>query len=350
VKKVSLSELIVWILIFFVIFIVFYYARKTFVSLVLSAAFSYILSPMVKFFEVRGIKRSYTVGILYLSFGVLFLGIVFFIIKIASFDIESFINNWPSYYSQFENIITSFVTKTEKIFPIISQLKIKEKILGFLITLPVFLIEYIPYLVFLFIVPFISFFILLKGNKMLDMIVSNVNSRYVELIFYIVSRIDKTLGNYLRGILTEAFVIFIIAFFGLFLMKIEYFSILAFLSGISPVVPYLGAFVAGVLSAIFAYIQYSDVYVVFKVLLFFIGIRFFDDWFLQPYIMKKNVNINPAVVVLSLMAGGEIAGFWGVVFAVPVVCILREIIVILIEVRKKDSKNNEFEIISVPYT
>jgi predicted PurR-regulated permease PerM len=104
-------------------------------------------------------------------------------------------------------------------------------------------------------------------------------------------------------------------------MRIEYFSILAFLSGISPVVPYLGAFVAGVLSAIFAYIQYSDVYVVLKVLLFFIGIRFFDDWFLQPYIMKKNVNINPAVVVLSLMAGGEIAGFWGVVFAVPVVCI-----------------------------
>jgi len=318
-------------------------------AIFLSAAFSYILSPIVKFFEVRGIKRSYTVVIMYLAGSIFFIFFVFFIIKIASFDIESFINNWPSYYSNFEEIIKSFISKIEKVFPIISQFNIADKILSFLIELPIYLINYIPYGIFIFIIPFISFFMLMSGAKMFDNVITKVNPRYIEIIFYMVSRIDKTLGRYLRAILSEATVIFIIAFFGLLIMNIKYFSILAFLAGISPIVPYLGAIVAGLVSAIFAYVQYGDIYVVLKVVVFFIAIRFFDDWFLQPYIMKKNVDMNPALVVLALMAGGEIAGFWGVIFAVPVLCIIREIVFILIELQTENFFDKSYKVY-VPYT
>ncbi|MEF3279705.1 MAG: AI-2E family transporter [Elusimicrobiota bacterium] len=352
-KNISFKEIIFPGAVLFLILIVFYFARKTFFTLLLSVAFSYLLNPVVRFFEVRGIKRIYTVSLMYAVVGLLFTVFVIIVFNLASVDVESFINNWPVYYSKFENIFTSMVKKTVAIFPFLAQFKLNERILNFLALIPGYIISFLPSLMMAFIIPFVSFFILIKGDNLLDILVDHIPSRYVEIVFHIVSRIDDSLGNYLRGIMTEAFILFIISFFGLFFIGIDYFSIIAIIVGLSSIVPYLGAFVGAVVSSIIAYLQYNEIYSVLKVILFFITIRFIDDWFLQPYIMKRNVNISPAVVVLSLMAGGEIAGFWGVVFAVPVVCILREVIAITIELHETEFRwkpQPEVSKINIPYT
>lgn len=351
--KVSLKELVFPTIIIFFIILIFYFARKTFFTLILSIAFSYLLNPLVRFFEVRGIKRIYTVSIFYLSVGILFMFLGLIIVKIARFDVDSFFNNWPFYYSKFENIFTTLVSRMISIFPFLSQFKFEEKILNFLVLVPNYVLSFVPYTIFLFIIPFVSFFILIKGSDLLDVIVEHIPSRYVEIIYHVISRIDNTLGNYLRGIITEAFIVFLLAFFGLFFININYFSILAVIVGFSSIVPYLGAFVGVVISSTIAYLQYGNVYVVLKVVILFGIIRFIDDWFLQPYIIKKSININPAFVVLALMAGGEIAGFWGVVFALPIVCIIREIVNIIIELYKTEfmwKPQPKTVKIEIPYT
>lgn len=347
------KALILPFIIFLCFVLIFYYAKKTFFTLILSIAFSYLLNPVIRFFEVRGIKRVYIVSMIYLTIGILFLSLIIIISNLASIDITLFINNWPDYYARFESIFTSIVKKMIKVFPFLSQLKLDEKILGFLVLIPSYVISFLPSLMFVFIIPFISFFILIKGDEILDFISNNIPSRYVETLYHIISRIDFSLGSYIRGVLTDAFVIFLISFFGLFIMGINYFSIIAVIVGISAIIPYLGAFVGAFVSSIMAYLQYNEIYAVVKVIIFFVGIRFFDDWFLQPYIMNKNINLNPAVVVLSIMAGGEIAGIWGVIFAVPLVCILRELISIAFELQKsKLWERTEPEIvkINIPYT
>ncbi|MCX7905380.1 MAG: AI-2E family transporter [Elusimicrobiales bacterium] len=326
----------IYIPLFFVLlfFIVFYFARKTFMVVILSISFSYLLNPIVKFFEVRGIKRSYVVGMLYICSGTFFLILAFLVFDIARFDIDSFFNQWPIYYNKISIILDNFFSKLAKEFPFILQFNIRDKLLNYLTEVPVYLMSIIPYFMILFIVPFISFFILIKGTRILDILVENIPSRYVEVVFHIVSRVDHSLGNYLRGIITDALILSFIAFFGLFFMNINYYSVIAMLVGISCLVPYVGAFVGAFVSCIIAFLQYGTFYSVLKVLLFFVFLRFIDDWFIQPYIIQKSVNLNPAVVVLALMAGGEIAGFWGVVFAVPFVCIIREFLYIAFEIHK----------------
>ncbi len=341
------------LLILLILFLIFYYARKTFFTLILSIVFSYLLNPVIKFFEVRGIKRIYTVSTIYILFGAIISILIIVIINLASIDINSFINSWPSYYMKFENFTISFINKIIAFFPILEKFKIEEKILSFISSIPSFVISFIPSLVILFIIPFVSFFILSKGDKIIENIAGNLPSKYVETFYYIISRIDFNLGSYLRGIMSEAFILFTISFFGLFLLNIDYFSIIAAIVGISSLVPYLGAITGATVSSIIAYLQYNNIYAVIKVVLFFISIRFIDDWFLQPYIMKKAVNLNPAIVVLSLMAGGEIAGFWGVIFAVPLTCIIREMLHITLELYRNELRiKEEAQLIKIetPYT
>ena len=58
-----------------------------------------------------------------------------------------------------------------------------------------------------------------------------------------------------------------------------------------------------------------------------------DNHFLSPNVMKRTVQIHPVTVMLSLLAGGTLAGFWGVLLAVPAVAVAKLVLGHLWETR-----------------
>ena len=320
---------------------------------ILSAALAYILNPVIKYFEVRGIKRLYAVIGLYLTVGVLIFIIVYLLFYFLSFEIESFQLSWPAYADRIQQFVLNLNLKLVKNYPFLEGLKLTEKLAHVLEVIPQFLLTLLPILTLLFVVPFITFFMLLGGSDILDYLIDHVPSRHAEIILHIASRIDASLGNYLRGILTEALIIFLIAFTGLLMMDLNYSAFIAILIGFSSLVPYAGAIIGAVVSSIVAYLQFGTTLPIIKILIFFTGIRFLDDWFLQPYIMKKAVKLNPAIVLFALLAGWELDGIWGVIFSIPVTCVIKEIIQIAVELQETEFRwkpKAEPTRISIPYT
>jgi len=328
-------------------------AKSAIFPFILSAAMAYILSPIIKYFEVRGIKRSYAVVGLYVGAGALIFIVVYLLLHFLSFELESLQQSWPSYAERIQHFVTSLNSRLVKNYPFMASLRMDQKLDHLLELVPQFLLSLLPMMTLLFIVPFITFFMLIGGSAIIDYMLDHMPSRHAEITMHIASRIDASLGNYLRGILTEAFIIFLIAFTGLLMIDLNYAAVIAILIGISSLVPYLGAIVGAVLSSIVAYLQFGAILPIIKILAFFTGIRFFDDWFLQPYIMKKAVKLNPAIILLALMAGGEIGGIWGVIFSIPVTCIIKEILHIAVELQETEFRwkpKPEPTRISIPYT
>ncbi|OGR74908.1 MAG: hypothetical protein A2X32_02395 [Elusimicrobia bacterium GWC2_64_44] len=328
-------------------------AKGALFPFVLSAALAYVLNPLISYFEVRGFKRSYAVAALYITAGaVVFLG-VWLLFHFLSSELQDLQRTWPTYAERLQAYVTNLNARLVKTYPVLAKIGLEARLQHLLELVPQLLLSLLPALTLLFIVPFITFFMLIGGSGIIDYLLDHLPARHSELILHITSRIDGSLGNYLRGILTEAFVIFLIAFTGLMLLGLNYAAVIAVLIGISSLVPYLGAMVGAVLSSIVAYLQFGTLLPIIKILAFFTGIRFFDDWFLQPYIMKKAVDLNPAVILLALMAGGEIAGIWGIVFSIPVTCILKEVLQIAIELQETEFRwkpKPEPTRISIPYT
>ncbi|HBE87609.1 MAG TPA: hypothetical protein DDW67_00500 [Elusimicrobia bacterium] len=321
--------------------------------LILSAALAYLLNPLVRYFEVRGIKRLYAVVGLYVAAGAILATVIYLVAYLLSFELESLQETWPLYARQSEAFVSNLNTKLVTSYPMLADLNLPGKAAGMLEAVPAFILGLLPMLSLLFLVPFITFFILLGGSGIIDYLLDHIPSRHSEIVLHVTSRIDESLGNYLRGILTEAFIIFLIAFSGLVLLGINYSSAIAIIIGFSSLVPYLGAFVGAALASVVAYFQFGTFLAVFNVLMLFAGIRFFDDWFLQPYIMKRAVKLNPAVIVFALMAGWELGGIWGVVFSIPVTCIVKETLAIGIELQETEFQWKpapEPTRISIPYT
>jgi len=328
-------------------------AKGALLPFVLSAALAYVLNPFVNYFVVRGIKRSYVVAALYIGVGAAVCAALYIVVHLISPQMFDLQQSWPEYVDKIQNIIYSTDVKLTGKYPFLSQLHLDQKIIPVLSALPQYVLGMFPALSLIFVVPFITFFMLIGGPSLIDYILDHIPAQKTELALHIVSRINSSLGNYISGILTEAFMLFLIAFLGLSLLGLNYSAVIAVLIGFSSLIPYLGALVGAVAASIVAYLQFGSLAAVARVLLFFVCLRFFDDWFLQPYIMKRAVKLNPAVILLALMAGWEIGGFWGVVFSIPVTCIIKEILFISMELQETEfhwKPKPEPTRTSIPYT
>ncbi|MBO4556112.1 MAG: AI-2E family transporter, partial [Elusimicrobiales bacterium] len=314
--------------------------RQSLLPFILSAALAYVLNPLVRYFEVRGFKRYAVVIGLYIAFAVAVAVLGYIFVNFVSAQFLSFYENWPSYVEKIQIYFQAAADKAVGKYPfleqVLDQLQLQQRIVPVVTSVPQYVLGALPALSFLFLVPFISFFMLIGGDSVINYFLNHIPSRRTELFLHILSRIDISLGNYLRGMLTEAFMLFLIALLGLTFMKINYAAVLAIIIGLSGLIPYLGAFVGAVIASIVAYVQFGAFMPVLKIIMFFVCIRFFDDWFMQPYIMKKAVELNPALIVFALMAGWEVAGFWGIVFSIPVTCILKELLFISVEVQEAE--------------
>ena len=97
----------------------------------------------------------------------------------------------------------------------------------------------------------------------------------------------------------------------------------------------LGIFISIIPATIFAYIGGGTTIAVLTFGLYVI-LHQFENYLIAPLIVKKVIGISPLVIILAVLIGFELAGFWGVILAIPGAVLLFEIID---DLEKKKSLN-----------
>ncbi len=143
-------------------------------------------------------------------------------------------------------------------------------------------------------------------------------------VMEIYRRARNKLGLWFQGQLLLMLIVGLVVFFGLLILGVKYSLILGVLAGVLEIVPMAGPIFAGVI-AFLAAVSESWILGIYVIILFF-GIQQLENHFLAPIIMKKTIGISPVVVVIALLAGSQIAGFVGIILAVPTAVVIQEII------------------------
>ncbi len=133
-----------------------------------------------------------------------------------------------------------------------------------------------------------------------------------RLIFHEVS---FALGGYLRGLAVVSSVTAVLVASGLWIADIPYPVILGLLTGVLNVVPYIGPAVAAVVAAIVA--GFDVWWLAFVAAGIIFAAQQITDLFVTPRVMSEQVDLHPVLVILSLLVGGTLFGFWGLVLAIP---------------------------------
>lgn len=306
-----------------------YHLHHVLIPFALSFALAYVMNPLITFFEVRGLRRSVVVAVLYLLALAAAVLAANTLISVVSGELTLLKTELPGYIARSRHFLENFQVQIARRLPYGSLIagQVGESLIGPLVegaqNLPGYLIGLVPLLSLLFLVPFIAFFLMIDGSNIIGGSIQACPSRYVEQGLHLLSEIDTSLGNYLRGIVIVAAAIAAASFVGLVLLEVNQALAIAVLSGVSSFVPYLGAAMGAVVGGLVATFQFGSAAAGLKVVALFIGIRLADEAFLQPVIAKHSVHLHPLVFLLSLMIGGEVFGFIGLVFAVPMACVLK---------------------------
>ena len=139
----------------------------------------------------------------------------------------------------------------------------------------------------------------------------------------VVAIANQVLGAHVRAQLTLAVVVGVVVFVGLFALGIRFSALLAVIAGIFELVPVIGPLL-GAIPGILVALATSPEDLPWVVLLY-VGVQVAENALLVPRIQGKAVDIHPAIIMVILVVGSEAAGLWGVVIAVPLAAVARDV-------------------------
>lgn len=306
-----------------------YHVHAALIPFILSFALAYLVNPLVNLFEARGLRRDHTVLALYLIIALGISAAANFLLPTVTTELDLLQTSVPMYLKKTQEYGSQLQQQLANRLPFGQDmvqhwsLRMYEPLMNHLEHIPKYLLGLLPMLSLLFLVPFITFFMLMDSSMAIQHAIQVCPSRYVEQALHLVCEIDTSLGNYLRGVLVLALAIAVASFLGLTILGVDYALAIATLSGLVSFVPYAGAIVGMAVGGLVAGFQYKSVFAAGKVVALFLGIRLADEAFLQPVISRHSVHLHPLLYLLALMIGGETFGFVGLLFAVPAACILK---------------------------
>ena len=164
--------------------------------------------------------------------------------------------------------------------------------------------------------------------------------RYEEYVIEIYEHIKSKIGLWLQGQLVLSLIVGIFVFLGLLFLGVKYSLIFGILAGILEMVPFVGPVLVGALAAL---IGFSESFTLgISVIAFFIVIQQLENHLLVPLVMKYTVGLHPVVVVVAFLAGAKLAGFVGILLAIPIAVIIVEILESWADRRKSEKENQLF--------
>ncbi|MBX3296264.1 MAG: AI-2E family transporter [Acidobacteria bacterium] len=184
-----------------------------------------------------------------------------------------------------------------------------------------FLLSLLIYLPWLVIVPILTFFMLKDGELIrISTLRMFPPGRWRERAGLVLSDISNTLAAYTRAMLVSSVFIGTICSIGFSIIGMRYALLLGILAGIFEFVPLLGPLTIGIISTAVAALG-SDPQRGIWVAIFLIVLRIFHDYVSYPRIVRGGLHLHPLLIILSILAGEQIAGITGVFLAIPVVAI-----------------------------
>ncbi|HEY3108366.1 MAG TPA: AI-2E family transporter [Chloroflexota bacterium] len=166
----------------------------------------------------------------------------------------------------------------------------------------------------------ISFYLVLDSRRIRDTLISLVPPSRRQDAIFIEETTVRIAGGYLRGQLALGLVMGLMGVAGALLFGLPYPLIIGVVAGVTELIPMIGPVLGAVLPVMLALLQPFPT--VIWVILYMIAVQQLESNLLVPRISGEAVGLHPLAAMLALMAGLELAGLLGGLFAVPVAGVL----------------------------
>lgn len=309
-----------------------------FFMLVLAIFFAYLINPLVRLirepFKARGLgqfmPRALAIAISYLLvFTILGVGISYIAPRIG-IQAQTFATNVPTYTTSLQSSLNDFNRRLDRMrISDDAQKQINDRIntslseAGAYLTTLVGVIAlglalYSPWLI---LVPILSFFFLKDADLFRVTVLRFIPAgSWRGRVESVILDVNNTLAAYARAQLISCVLIGAVCTVGFYILGNNYALLLGILAGIFEFVPLIGPLAIGIIATTVA--GFESGAQALQTAIFLAVFRVIHDYVTYPRIVREGIHLHPLAIILSVLAGEQVAGIQGVFIAIPIVSLL----------------------------
>lgn len=318
-------------------------ARAALFPFALGLVVAYVLLPLVNRVHAlmpeglrsRSVARPVAILIVYLAGLALVAGLLSFLAPLVIKQIGLLLSTAPALYLEGQGLVEEALEAWNAyLTPDLQQLiqdyaqRLGPGILaaiqrGTLRTIGI-VTNTVSWILGLVVIPFWLFFVLNDSDRVKQGILGLLPDQLRPDAEALRIIIDRVLGAYIRGQLVLALTVGVMATAGLMLLGLDFALLLGLTAGAFEVFPFIGPILGAIPAILVALLQEPGL--VLQVIVLFVAIQQIENILLVPKINGAAVALHPALIMVVLVIGQQLFGLIGMLVAVPVTAVLRDVV------------------------
>jgi predicted PurR-regulated permease PerM len=280
-------------------------------------------------FLARRMRRGFAVAIVYLVLILTPFALIALLVPPIVTQANNLVQNLPDYAQQF----TEFVNENDRLRQLQEEYDITGRLeeaagelpsrlgdaAGVLGDIGVGLVNSIFAAVTIIV---LSIFMLSSGRRFMDAWIREYQPDREEWWNRLFERIGNAIGNYVAGALLQATIAGVTSYIMLLILGIDFalpLAVIVFLLDLIPLVgATLGAIIVGIVTLFSDFPVDTIIWAVFAIVY-----QQVENNIIQPRIQARAVQLDPLIVLVSVLFGSALAGVLGALLAIPVAAALQ---------------------------
>jgi predicted PurR-regulated permease PerM len=309
--------------------------KTVLIPLLLTGIVYYLLNPVIDYLEENGVKRGYSILILYVFIIAIITLLIVNVVPMIRQQIEDLIQNFPKYSAEIEQKFKGLVgnrffdklQQTISFDPADYMGRLSEKLTtvvnntwSSIATVVGAITEIVLTIA---VVPFILFYLLKDGKKLPHYIAQFVPRSLRGHTYRVMSEMSSQISTYIRGQIIISLCIGVLLYIGYLIIGLDYSLVLAVFAASTSIVPYLGPAIAITPALVIAIV--TSPFMLLKMVIVWTVVQLVEGKFISPQIMGKNLHIHPITIIFVILTSGKLFGLLGIILAIPGYAVLKVI-------------------------
>jgi predicted PurR-regulated permease PerM len=167
----------------------------------------------------------------------------------------------------------------------------------------------------------IAVYFLADGERFKNALIRVLPRQYRDDALVLWNDVGEALSRYIAGLVISLAFQGIASTTVMFFLNVPYALLLGIWTTIGAIVPYIGSYIGGIPATAVAFTVSPTTGIL--VALTYVIINFIDGNLIAPRVQGQAIRVPPLLVFLAVIAGGQIAGIWGALMAVPILAVFR---------------------------
>ena len=298
---------------------------------------AYLFNPLISLLHRRTrLGRAVWITVLYVLAFALLYGVVTLIVPRITAQYNSLvaqrfaiIRSVRALFEQFQRVeLGGFVVDLQGFENQVVGL-LTDIVRGLPTAVPGLVFSAIESVVYVLVFLIVTFYLLLQSEQLMRWVYGLVPSPYRGEIVGLGHEIDNVLGAYIRGQLILIVIMSVLLYIPLSILGVRYALVIAIMSGVLEIVPFLGPWTAAGIAVATALLQghapfgLSGPALAGAIGLVYLTLRLIEDNFIIPTLVGHFVKLHPALVIFAALAGAALAGPFGLLVGIPTAAVIR---------------------------